>query len=54
MNIQHESEIVVSARIGFDTVEEASDRLRGIDFPIELALPRQYSRWQAEGSKSSP
>ena len=39
--------ITVSARVGFDTVDEIADRLSGIDFPIELALPWRHQLWQA-------
>jgi len=36
--------IAVAARIGFETVEEIHDRLTGVDFPIDLALPWQFSQ----------
>lgn len=38
--------ITVSARVGFAAVHQVSDRLCGVDFPIELALPYRYEWWK--------
>ena len=38
--------ITVSARVSFNAVDQIADRLRGVDFPIEIALPYQYGSWQ--------
>ena len=40
------SPITVSARVSFAAIHQISDRLRGIDFPIELALPYRYAWWK--------
>jgi len=46
MNSESRQSIRVSARVGFEKVEEIAARLHGIDFPIELALPWRYTLWQ--------
>ena len=38
--------ITVSARVGFACVNNIAERLNGVDFPIELALPYRYDWWQ--------
>ena len=43
--------ITVSARVGFATVDQISDRLRGVDFAIELALPYTYDWWRAAAER---
>ncbi len=40
------SSIVVAARVGFEELAQIPHRLQNVDFPIELALPWQYSMWQ--------
>ena len=45
--MQNAKQIVVAARVGFETVEEMPNRLRNVDFPIALALPWRYAMWQA-------
>ena len=41
-----ETSITVSARVGFESVEQIPDRFADVDFPIELALPWQYRMWE--------
>ena len=47
MSAGHSPSITVAARAGFETVDEIHDRLHGVDFPIELALPWRYALWEA-------
>ena len=44
-------EITVSARAGFAAVHQIADRLRGVQFPIELALPHRYDSWQEAAAR---
>jgi len=39
-------QIIVSARVGFVAVHQIADRMHGVDFPIELALPYRYDWWK--------
>ena len=39
--------IIVAARAGFETLEDLPDRLGGIDFPVELALPWRFQMWES-------
>jgi len=34
--------IEVAARTGFEAVDEIHERFRGVDFPVEFALPWRY------------
>jgi sugar phosphate isomerase/epimerase len=37
--------IVVTARVGFAAVDQIADRMRDVDFPVELALPHKFEWW---------
>ena len=45
INHRH-NKIIVAARVSFAAVHQIQDRLYGVDFPIELALPYKYLWWQ--------
>jgi len=47
MSGKRASSIIVAARAGFESVDEIHERFRGVDFPIELALPWRYALWEA-------
>ena len=38
--------IIVSARVSFATIQQIAEHLKGVDFPIELALPYRYDWWK--------
>ncbi len=40
------SSITVSARVGFQAIHQIDERLKGVSFPIELALPSRYEWWK--------
>ncbi len=37
---------MVGSRVGFSEVREILERFRGVDFPVELALPWRYELWE--------
>ena len=43
--------ISVGARIGFAVIYQIKERLQGVDFPIELALPHRYRDWQEAAAR---
>ena len=47
-----EQSIIVSVRVGFTAVYQIVDRMRGVDFPVELALPHRYDDWKQAWSQS--
>ena len=38
--------ITLAARVSFPSVDRIRDRMKGVDFPIGLAMPHQYGWWQ--------
>ena len=41
-----ETKVTVAARVSFASVDHLNERLAGVDFPVELALPHRYEWWQ--------
>lgn len=45
-NQMSKQSITVSARVGFEAIDQIDERLKGVNFPIELALPYRYVYWK--------